>query len=66
MKKYLFIAVIAIGGFTTSCTTDNDVFPSSKANSEVQEFDYTSMQKDLDTLDDGDTGGQGGTTPIKP
>lgn len=67
MKKYLFIAILAIGGFTISCTTEND-FPTSKTNIEVQEFDYTLMQKDGDTLNEGigDTGGQGGTTPIKP
>jgi len=67
MKKYLFIAIAAIGGLATSCTTDND-FPTSKTNLEVQEFDYTLMQKDGDTLGEGegDTGGQGGTTPIKP
>lgn len=67
MKKYIFIAIIAIGGFTTSCTTDND-FPTSKKSEEVPEFDYTLMQKDGDTIgiDEGDTGGQGGSTPIKP
>ena len=65
MKKYLFIAIAAIGGLATSCTTDND-FPTSKTNPEVQEFDYTLMQKEGDTLGEGDTGGQGGTTPVKP
>lgn len=65
MKKYLFIAVVAICGLATSCTTDND-FPTSKTNSEVQEFDYTLMQKDGDTLGEGDTGGQTGNNPIKP
>ncbi|CAM3963211.1 hypothetical protein FLCU109888_11215 [Flavobacterium cucumis] len=65
MKKYLFLAIVAIGGLATSCTTDND-FPTSKTNLELQEFDYTLMQKDGDTLDEGDTGGQGGSTPIKP
>ena len=62
MKKYLFIAIIAIGSLTASCTTDNDVFPISKTNSEVQELDYSLSQKDGDS----DTGGQGGSTPIKP
>ncbi len=67
MKKYLFIAIVAIGSLVTSCTADND-FPTSKTNPEVQEFDYALMQKDGDTLgeSEGDTGGQGGTTPIKP
>lgn len=65
MKKYIFIAIIAISGFTTSCTTDND-FPTSKTNPEVQEFDYSLVQKDGDSIGEGDTGGQGGTTPIKP
>ncbi|MFT6637670.1 MAG: hypothetical protein ACJAYP_000226 [Flavobacterium sp.] len=66
MKKYLFIAIVAIAGLTTSCTTDNDVFPTSKTNPKVQEFDYTLIQKEGDTLGEGDTGGQGGSTPIKP
>lgn len=65
MKKYIFIAIIAIGGFTTSCTTDNDLFPT-KVNSENQEFDYSLIQKDGDSISEGDTGGQGGSTPIKP
>lgn len=65
MKKYIFVAIIAISGFITSCTTDND-FPTSKKNHDVQEFDYTLMQKDGDTIGEGDTGGQGGSTPIKP
>lgn len=65
MKKYLFIAIIAIGGLATSCTTDND-FPTSKTNPEVQEFDYTLMQKVEDTLGEGDTGGDTGNNPIKP
>lgn len=67
MKKYIFIAIIAIGSFTTSCTSDNDLFPT-KGNSENQEFDYSLMQKESDTvgINEGDTGGQGGSTPIKP
>lgn len=65
MKKYLFIAIVAIGGLATSCTTDND-FPTSKTKLEVQEFDYTLMQKDGDTLGEGDTGGDTGNNPIKP
>lgn len=65
MKKYLFVAIVAIGGLATSCTTDND-FPTSKTNSEVHEFDYSLVQKDGDSIGEGDTGGQGGTTPIKP
>lgn len=67
MKKYLFIAIVAIGGLVTSCTTDND-FPTSKTNPEIQEFDYTLVQKDGDTIgiDEGDTGGDTGNNPIKP
>lgn len=65
MKKYLFLAIVAIGGLAISCTTDND-FPTSKTNPEVQEFDYTQMQKEGDTLSEGDTGGQTGNNPIKP
>lgn len=66
MKKYLLVAAVAIGSLTVSCTADNDVFPISKSTSEIQEFDYSLMQRDGDSLRNEDTGGQGGSTPIKP
>lgn len=66
MKKYLVLAIIAIGSFTVSCTADNDFLPSSKSNFDNQEFDYSLIQKEGDTIGEGDTGGQGGSTPIKP
>ena len=68
MKKYLVVAIIALGGVSVSCSSDdNEVFSTPKVNFEVQEFDYTVSQKDGDTLGLGeDTGGQGGNNPIKP
>ena len=82
MKKYLVLAIITIGSFTISCTTDNDIMPSSKLNVEPQKFDYSTVSREGDSLlnnetvtntttnpepgDDLDTGGQGGSTPIKP
>lgn len=65
MKKYLFIAFVALSSLTISCTTDKD-FPTSNSNTKVQEFDNALMQKDGDSIGEGDTGGQGGSTPIKP
>lgn len=66
MKKYLFLAILVIGGLTTSCTTDDAMFPISKTNIKFQEFDYSIVQRVGDSIEDGDTGGQGGSTPIKP
>ena len=66
MKKYLFIAIVAIGGLTISCTADNDMFSTSNTNPKNQEFDAFSMQKVNDSLSEGDTGGQTGSNPIKP
>ena len=66
MKKYLLVAVVAIGSITVSCTADYDVIPVSDSNSAIQEFDYSLMARDGDSLSEGDTGGQGGSTPIKP
>ena len=66
MKKYLIVALLAISGFTVSCTADNDFLPSFKSDLDNQEFDYSIIQKDGDTIGEGDTGGQGGSTPIEP
>lgn len=66
MKKYIFIAFVAIGVFTTSCTTDNYSIPETRKKLEIQEFENTLMQNRADSISAGDTGGQGGSTPIKP
>lgn len=69
MKKYLMVALIALGVISVSCSTDdNEVFSTSKVNLELQEFDYSVAQKEGDSIkiDEGDTGGQGGNNPIKP
>lgn len=62
MKRYFYIAIIS--GFVTSCTNDSaEEF--SPENKKVETSDLSFMQKDDDTLGI-DTGGQGGTTPVKP
>ena len=66
MKKYLIIALIAIGGFTISCTTDHEIVPNSNQNLENQELDYVLIQKQGDTISSGDTGGQDGHLPTNP
>lgn len=66
MKKYLFIAIIAIGGLATSCTTDNENFETPKVNDVPKHVDYQDMVIYADTTGIIDTGGQGGSTPIKP
>ena len=69
MKKYLVVAFIALGSVLVSCSTDdNEVFSTPKVNLEPQEFDYSVVLKEGDTLveGEGDTGGQGGNGPIKP
>ena len=60
MKKYFYIAII--GGFVTSCSNDNteEFLPQNK---EEVTLEQSNMQRDSTTLE---TGGQGGTTPVKP
>jgi hypothetical protein len=60
MKRYFYIAIIT--GFVASCTNDNaeEFLPQNK---KIEISDFSSMEKDNDSLD---TGGQGGTTPVKP
>ena len=65
MKKYVFIAFVALSSFAIPCTTDKD-FPTSNSNAKIQKLDNTLLQKEGDTIAEGDTGGQGGSTPIKP
>jgi len=60
MKKYFYIAIIA--GFVTSCTNDS-------AEELLNQSKETTSQEQSTTLRDTtsiDTGGQGGSTPIKP
>lgn len=60
MKKYFFIAIIT--GFVTSCTNDS-------AEELLNQNRETISQEQSTTLRDTtsiDTGGQGGTTPVKP
>jgi hypothetical protein len=74
MKKYLFIAIIS--GFVTSCTNDSSevLLPQNK---KMETADFSDMEKDTIIITnttntttnpdpDPDTGGQGGSTPIKP
>jgi hypothetical protein len=60
MKRHFYIAIIA--GFVTSCTNDNaeGFLPQNK---EVVTLEHSTTQRDSTTLE---TGGQGGTTPVKP
>lgn len=60
MKKYVLIVIIA--GFVASCTNDSteEFLPQNK---KIETIDFSTMEKDNDSLD---TGGQGGTTPVKP
>lgn len=63
MKRYFYIAIIA--GFVASCTNDSaEEF--SPQNKKIETTDFSEMGKDDDGLDSLDTGGQGGTTPVKP
>lgn len=66
MKKYAFIAFIAISSLVTSCTTDNDVLPTSKVTLDDSSIDYSLMQKEGDSIPEGETGGETGNNPIKP
>ena len=74
MKKYLFIAIVS--GFVTSCTNDSSevLLPQ---NNRIETTDFSDIAKDTITITnttntttnpdpDPDTGGQGGSTPIKP
>ena len=72
MKRYFYIAIIA--GFVASCTNDSaeEFLPQNK---KIETADFSDMEKDSDTTantttsttnPDPDTGGQGGSTPIKP
>ena len=58
MKRYIYIAIIA--GFVASCTNDSveDILPQNK---NVENTNFSAMERD--SLD---TGGQGGSTPVKP
>lgn len=62
MKKYVFIAIIA--GFVTSCTNDSadGLLPQNK---NIEQTDFSSLERDGDSIGI-DTGGQGGSIPIKP
>lgn len=60
MKKYVFLVIMGISVVTISCTSDNEIQPISKSKN-----DYYLLQKDSDSSGI-DTGGQGGTTPVKP
>ena len=60
MKRYFYIAIIA--GFVASCTNDSaeEFLPQNK---KIETTEFSEMGKDGDSLE---TGGQGGTTPVKP
>ena len=74
MKKYVCIAIIA--GFVESCTNDSaeEFLPQNK---KIETTDFSNMEKDSATSalantttsttnPNPDTGGQGGSIPIKP
>jgi hypothetical protein len=66
MKKHVLIAIIA--GFVVSCTNDSaeEFLPQNK---NIETTDFSDMEKEGDitaTNSTSDTGGQGGSTPIKP
>ncbi|NHM01575.1 hypothetical protein [Flavobacterium difficile] len=60
MKRYFYIASIV--GLVTSCTNDNTegFLPKNKEDITLEQ---ATMQRDSTALE---TGGQGGSTPIKP
>lgn len=67
MKKYLVIAIIVLGGISVSCSADDkEELIAPTINSEHYTFDTSIIQKELDSIGIGDTGGQGGNNPIKP
>jgi len=66
MKKYLFIAIVAIGGLATSCTTDNDYLENPNLNDTPKHSDYQDIITQRDSTGVSDTGGQTGNNPIKP
>ncbi|WP_445713319.1 hypothetical protein [Flavobacterium sp.] len=66
MKKYLFLVMVAFGFISISCTTDAEDISTSSVPYELQNFDTSLVQKDGDSISEGDTGGQGGNGPIKP
>ncbi|MEZ4853764.1 hypothetical protein [Flavobacterium sp.] len=66
MKKIKIVVIIAIGSFAVSCTADTDVVPASKSNFDTNNYNYLLLQKTADSTAQGDTGGQSGSTPIRP
>lgn len=66
MKKYLFLAIVAIGGLATSCTTDNEIFETQKVSEVPKHLEYQDIEISSDTTGIIDTGGQTGNNPIKP
>lgn len=67
MKKLFFIAVLALANTVVSCTSDTETLtPSNGVQNIKVKQDASLVQKDGDTLGDGDTGGQGGQIPPKP
>lgn len=61
MKKYVFLTTIALLLVSTSCDTDSET-PSISTSNKTNNLH---MQKENDSTEI-DTGGQGGSTPIKP
>lgn len=65
MKKYLVIAIIALGGISVSCSADDtEELATPIEDIENNTLDTAHFQKD--SIGIGDTGGQGGNNPIKP
>lgn len=60
MKRFFYIGILA--AFVASCTNDSieDIIPQKK---EAIKHNQSTMLRDSTSID---TGGQGGSTPIKP
>lgn len=54
MKKYIFIAAIALGFLLTACTADNDEITYAKPE-QVKQFDsFDAFAKEGDTINEGE------------
>lgn len=66
-KLYILVTVVLFSVSFTSCTADSDNFEGLIKEKDLEpKKEIYLTQKEGDSLSEGDTGGQGGTNPIKP